>query len=103
MAGSGTSVLVAACALHRSFSSCTDHRAGGWRETPTAQKYISDKLVVWQQRLKLTDWQISVFQVHRSDLKPKPKTMGWMSWDRSKKTAVIWVRDGVAGALGHRC
>ena len=60
-------------------------------QTQLAQKYINEKLAIWQQRLKLTDWHISVSQVHRTDL--KPRTMGGISWDKSKKSAVIRVLD----------
>lgn len=70
-----------------------------WGETETAatdtaqiaQKFIGEKLAVWQQRLKLDDWRISASFVHRADL--PPKTMGGIRWDRNKKTAEIWVLD----------
>ena len=58
-----------------------------------AQNYVTERLSVWQQRLKLADWHISVQQVRRTDL--KPKTMGGISWDKPKMSAVIWVLDPV--------
>jgi hypothetical protein len=56
-----------------------------------AQQYITERLVVWQQRLKLQAWRISVLQARSSDL--KPRTLGAIRWDKGKKTAVIWVLD----------
>jgi hypothetical protein len=56
-----------------------------------AQHFIDDRLGVWRQRLKLDDWQISVAMARLSDL--PPKTLGGIRWDKTKKTAVIWVLD----------
>jgi hypothetical protein len=55
------------------------------------QRFVNDKLVIWRQRLKLEDWQISAVMARRSDL--APKTLGAIKWDKPKKTAVIWVLD----------
>src|SRR5271165_6828817 len=52
-----------------------------------AQRFVDDKLVIWRQRLKLEDWQISAVMARRSDL--APKTLGGIKWDKLKKTAVI--------------
>ncbi|MGA2712130.1 MAG: hypothetical protein ABSG41_03410 [Bryobacteraceae bacterium] len=67
-------------------------------ETPTpgessqrAQQFLDGRLVVWQPRLKLEGWRISVVMTRQSDL--PPKTMGGIRWDKSKKSAVIWVLD----------
>lgn len=54
-----------------------------------AQQFVDSKLAVWQQRLKLEGWQISVTMVRQSDL--PPRTMGGIRWDKGKKTAAIWV------------
>ena len=54
-----------------------------------AQQFIDSKLAVWQQRLKLESWQISVVMARQSDL--PPKTMGGIRWDKGKKSAVVWV------------
>ncbi len=54
-----------------------------------AQQFVDSKLAVWQERLKLEEWQISVVMVHQSDL--PPKTMGGIRWDKGKKSAVVWV------------
>ena len=56
-----------------------------------AQSYVSERLAVWQQRLKLQDWKISILMAHPTDL--KPKTLGNIHWDADKKSAVIRVLD----------
>lgn len=56
-----------------------------------AERHVAERLAVWQQRLKLGDWRISVAMTHRDDL--KPKTLGGIRWDKPKKSAVIWVLD----------
>jgi hypothetical protein len=56
-----------------------------------SQEFINDRLAVWRQRLKLEEWRISVVMTHRSDL--KPKTLGGIRWDKTKKSAVLWVLD----------
>ena len=50
---------------------------------------MNDRLAVWRQRLKLEDWQISVVMARLSDL--PPKTLGGIRWDKTKKSAVIFV------------
>lgn len=56
-----------------------------------AQKYVAEKLTLWQRNLKLTEWQISWALAHRSDL--KPHTVGQIHWDMPKKSAAILVLD----------
>ena len=56
-----------------------------------AQQFLDEKIALWRERLKLRNWQISAQMVHRSDL--PAKTLGGISWDKSKKSAVIWVLD----------
>lgn len=56
-----------------------------------AQRFVGDRLAVWRQRLKLEDWRISAVMVRISDL--PPKTLGGIRWDKTKKSAVIWVLD----------
>lgn len=63
-----------------------------------AQSYVSERLAVWQQRLKLQDWKISILMAHPSDL--KPKTLGNIHWDADKKSAVIRVLDASDYTLG---
>jgi hypothetical protein len=54
-----------------------------------AQRFVDERLAVWRQRLKLQDWQISAVMTPQSAL--SPKTLGGISWDKIKKTAVILV------------
>ena len=56
-----------------------------------AEPYITERLSIWQQRLKLQDWRISIVMAHPSDL--KPKTLGNIHWDADKKSAVLRVLD----------
>jgi hypothetical protein len=60
-------------------------------KTALAQTFNNEKLWVWQHRLHLQDWNISVEMTRASDL--KPKTLGNIHWDLDKKTAVIHVLD----------
>jgi hypothetical protein len=65
-----------------------------------AQQFMDGRLAVWRQRLKLEDWQISVVMARLSDL--PPKTLGGIRWDKTKKTAVIWVLDPADYRLPYR-
>jgi hypothetical protein len=59
--------------------------------TLLAERYTAERLSVWQKRLNLQDWNISLLVVRTSEL--KPKTLGNIHWDADKKTAVIRVLD----------
>ena len=56
-----------------------------------AEKYAVERLSVWQKRLKLQDWNISLIVSRATEL--KPKTLGNIHWDTDKKTATIRVLD----------
>lgn len=56
-----------------------------------ADKYVHQKLPMWQRRLKLEDWKVTVLSVHPTDL--RQRTLGNIHWDAEKKTAVIRVLD----------
>jgi hypothetical protein len=56
-----------------------------------AASFATERLWVWQRRLNLQDWNITVVVARASEL--KPKTVGNIHWDREKKTAVIRVLD----------
>jgi hypothetical protein len=56
-----------------------------------AESFAAQRLWVWQKRLKLQAWSISVMVTRAGAL--KPKTVGNVHWDRDKKTAVIRVLD----------
>ncbi|MBV9504974.1 MAG: hypothetical protein JO323_08215 [Acidobacteriia bacterium] len=53
------------------------------------ETYVTERLAVWQQRLSLQSWKISVIMAHPEDL--KPKTLGNIHWDSDKKSAIIRV------------
>lgn len=55
------------------------------------QTFTTEKLWIWQNRLHLQDWNISVEMTRSNGL--KPKTLGNIQWDLDKKTAVIHVLD----------
>ena len=56
-----------------------------------AQQYVVQKLELWQERLKLSDWRIAWAMAHRCDL--KPNTVGQIHWDKPSKSASILVLD----------
>lgn len=56
-----------------------------------AEHFASERLWVWQKRLTLQGWDISVVVSRASEL--KPHTLGNIRWDLDKKTAVIRVLD----------
>jgi hypothetical protein len=56
-----------------------------------AETFLHEKLPYWQHRLALADWNVAIFAVHPSDL--RPRTLGNVHWDKENKTAVIRVLD----------
>jgi hypothetical protein len=56
-----------------------------------AGSFATERLRVWQKRLNLQEWNISVVVSRATEL--KAKTVGNIHWDREKKTAVIRVLD----------
>jgi hypothetical protein len=92
--------LFALCTFVSAFAQTTTSEtraeAKGVPATPAeqgqiAQRFMDDRLAVWRQRLKLEDWRISVAMTRSSDL--APKTLGGIRWDKTKKSAVIFVLD----------
>lgn len=59
--------------------------------TQYCAKFVEDKIGVWQRRLKLEGWKISVVMTKRADL--KPRTLGGIRWDKGKKSAAMSVLD----------
>jgi hypothetical protein len=55
------------------------------------EEFLTARLAVWRQRLKLNDWTISIVPAHPGDL--KPGTLGHIHWEADKKTAWIRVLD----------
>src|SRR5579872_6465659 len=78
--------LVPACVAQPVSESPSPHEKG-----VQAESFVNARLAVWQQRLNLQDWKISIIMSHPSDL--KPKTLGNIHWDADKKSAVIRVLD----------
>jgi hypothetical protein len=54
-----------------------------------AQRFVSQSLATWQQRLDLKDWKIQVDLVRPASL--EPKTLGNIHWDINTKEATICV------------
>ena len=59
------------------------------QRTLMAERYTTERLWVWQKRLNLLDWNISVAVSRASEL--KPKTLGNIHWDTNLKQANIGV------------
>jgi hypothetical protein len=59
--------------------------------TLMAGSFATERLWLWQKRLNLEAWNISIVVSRAGDL--KPKTVGNIKWDRDKKTAVIRILD----------
>ena len=53
----------------------------------TAENFLTQKLFIWQKRLKLEDWNIGFKLVRLSDL--KPKTLGNIHWDSDVRKATM--------------
>jgi hypothetical protein len=53
----------------------------------TAQKFVTQALRIWQNRLNLKDWDIRVDLVRPDAL--EPRTLGNIHWDTNKKHATI--------------
>ena len=58
------------------------------RET-AAEKFVAQKLQIWQDRLNLKDWDIKIQMVRTDQL--EPKTLGNINWDCDVKAAKISV------------
>ncbi len=56
-----------------------------------AEIFLQDKLALWQRRLHLQDWTIFIVTARSDAL--RPRTLGNIRWDATKKTASIRVLD----------
>jgi hypothetical protein len=59
--------------------------------TLAAHEFTVARLAVWQKRLDLEDWNISIIISRASEL--RPRTLGNIHWDKDSRTAVIRVLD----------
>lgn len=66
----------------------------------TPKEFTDQRLAIWQQRLRLEDWRISIVMTRLSEL--PPKTLGGIHWDKSKKTATVYVLDPADYQLAHQ-
>jgi hypothetical protein len=58
---------------------------------PMADTYLHQRLALWQERLNLKDWKITLIQSHPGTL--RPGTLGNIHWDADEQTATIRVLD----------
>jgi len=58
---------------------------------PLAENYLQKRLGLWQKRLKLQDWTVTLVMSHPGDL--RRGSLGNIHWDADKKTARIRVLD----------
>jgi hypothetical protein len=84
----------------RTFSPQVSPTADSEEQRQIAGQFVQERLAIWQQRLKLADWKISIEMARRDDL--KPKTLGATRWDKDKKSATIWVLDPSEYKLAFR-
>jgi hypothetical protein len=52
-----------------------------------AERFVADKLQLWQRRLNLAKWNIRANLVRSNAL--KPKTLGGIHWDTATMTATV--------------
>jgi hypothetical protein len=61
--------------------------------TLVAESFATERLFVWQKRLNLQNWTITVCMARTNEL--RPRTLGNIHWDLERKTATIHVLDPV--------
>jgi hypothetical protein len=66
---------------------------------PLAGEYLRARLAVWQQRLSLQDWKISITMTHSTGL--RGGTLGNIRWDADNKIAMIRVRSASEYAMPY--
>lgn len=83
--------LLLSLTLVSSAQEVSAHRLAPRERTLLAEGFTAEKLWVWQKRLNLESWKISVAVARATEL--KPKTLGNIHWDSDTKTAIIHVLD----------
>ena len=93
LSGSLSLVVLVGCVVVSSHaqSTSTATETLAYERSVMAECFAAQRLWVWQKRLNLQAWSISVVVSRAAGL--KPKTVGNVHWDRDKKTAVIRVLD----------
>lgn len=80
------------CGIHSSSAqTLASTETAASERTAQVASYATERLAVWQKRLNLQDWEVSLVVSRAGEL--KPKTVGNIHWDREKKTAIIRVLD----------
>ena len=65
-----------------------------------AERFVNQRLGIWQERLGLKDWKISTRMSRRDDL--KPHTRGNIRWDSAGNSAVVRVLQASEYRMGCR-
>jgi len=90
------SILFAACVwAQQPADNAVDQKCG-----VRAESVLSERLAIWQQRLKLQDWKISILMSNPNEM--RPSSLGNIRWDAGKKSAVIRVLHPAAYRLACR-
>lgn len=93
LSGSLGLVVLLGCVVVPSHAQSTSSTSEtlAYERSVMAESFATQRLWVWQKRLDLQAWSISIVVSRAVAL--KPKTVGNVHWDRDKKTAVIRVLD----------
>ena len=83
--------VLAACTPSNAESSTVSTSEAIVSTRKAAEEFLADRLSFWQQRLSLQEWKVQVVMTPGTAL--KPRTLGGIKWDKSKKTAVMAVLD----------
>ena len=85
------SVLLLGIFAGVSFAPETPHEPRIGQRDRLAQAYLTRKLALWQHRLSLQDWTVSLIVSPSGEL--RSGTLGNLHWDAEKKNATIRVLD----------
>jgi hypothetical protein len=69
----------------------TAHEPSAGERDALAKNRLEKRLAVWQDRLELKDWKVSLILSRRGEL--RPGTLGNINWDTDTKTARIRILD----------